>query len=248
MTPTAKSAKEATIETMSAKVLFNLSTRLLYTKFMKKLKYLVLTIFYLTLIIALFYLRLYEDIGRLGYLLLAAIMPFLPYCVSYIVKLKFNDYMIIAYDIFVMAAMIGGNIFGFYSFTYFDQILHFTSGILIAFFIYLIYVYLKKDPSIKDKRSLFIATTYVLGLNSFIAFLWECFEFALLVFFGNDAINNASEGVYDTMTDMIVCFLGGLIIIASIIFYYKTKRKNFLIIAAESFIDDNRLNRVEGNR
>lgn len=241
MTPTAKSAKEATIETMSAKVLFNLSTRLLYTKFMKKLKYLVLTIFYLTLVIALFCLRLYEDIGRLGYLLLAAIMPLLPYCASYIVKLKFNDYMIVAYDIFIMAAMIGGNIFGFYSFTYFDQILHFTSGILIAFFIYLIYAYLKGDPSIKDKRSLFIATTYVLGLNAFIAFLWECFEFALLVFFGNDAINNASEGVYDTMTDMIVCFLGGLIIIASIIFYYKTKRKNFLFKAAESFIEDNRL-------
>ncbi len=40
-----------------------------------------------------------------------------------------------------------------------------------------------------------------------IAFLWECFEFACLIFLNIDAINHYTQGVYDTMTDMIVCFL-----------------------------------------
>lgn len=44
-----------------------------------------------------------------------------------------------------------------------------------------------------------------------IAFLWEVFEYSGLVFFAYDASHHYSTGVHDTMQDMIVSLIGGLI-------------------------------------
>ncbi len=45
-----------------------------------------------------------------------------------------------------------------------------------------------------------------------IAFLWEIFEYCGLVFFQHDASKHFTTGVHDTMQDMIVSMIGGLII------------------------------------
>ena len=200
---------------------------------MKTFKTLLLVLFYVLLAIAFFIFEMYNDISRLGYLLLASVMPIIPSILKrfFIVP----DVATIIYDIFVLVAMILGNIYGFYRYTYFDTCLHFTSGILIATLVYIIYVYLKGSTEIKDTNAFIETGLFVQGVNMLVAYMWELFEFSLLVFFDNDAINHYTEGVYDTMIDMSVCFIGGLIIIAFIYHFYKTKKKNIVIKTVELF-------------
>ena len=72
------------------------------------------------------------------------------------------------------------------------------------------------------------------------AFLWECFEFACLIFLKIDAINHFTSGVYDTMTDMIVCFIGGLLTSVILYFYFAKGKKSLLSNAVEKFYLDNK--------
>ena len=232
--PITSNANEAMIAMTSANTLFIFSILLLYTKRVKTFKYLLLAVFYGLLAYAFFIFRMYEDITRLGYLLLAFIMPFIPMIIERFIKIPVIA--VIIYDIFVLLAMILGNIYGFYRFKYFDTFLHFTSGILIATLVYVIYNFLKGDSKINNTKEFTMTALFVEGVNMLIAFLWELFEFMLLVFFDNDAINHYTEGVYDTMIDMTVCFIGGLIIIIFIYHYYKTKKKNIVIRTSDRFL------------
>ena len=72
-----------------------------------------------------------------------------------------------------------------------------------------------------------------------IAFLWECFEFACLIFLNIDAINHYTQGVYDTMTDMIVCFLGGLVFLALLTRQERKGKKDPLIQSLQVFYETN---------
>lgn len=204
---------------------------------MRKTKFVILTAYYILLAIALIIFNTLNDIGLLAYWLLTAAMPLLPMIVTKITKWKFNDLIISFYNLFVLFSMILGSIFNFYRFLGYDKFLHTLSGILISASVFMLYCYLKGSISIKDKNELSITVLFTLGVNEFIAFLWECFEFILLVFFDNDAIHHYDQGVYDTMNDMIVCFMGAIITIIFIYHFYKTKKENLLIKATRDLID-----------
>ena len=45
-----------------------------------------------------------------------------------------------------------------------------------------------------------------------IALCWEFFEYAMLIFFNNDAINHYTQGVHDSMTDMLCATIAGLLL------------------------------------
>ena len=206
---------------------------------MKFVRILLMIGYYVLAIGSLFILGTLNDLSRIGYVLLACAMPLVPYLFTKVTKIKLTKVIILAYDLFVFGAMILGNIYGFYRFSGFDKILHTLSGVLISALVFIIYYKKKKGRLTKDRSDLVITLLFTMGVNMFVAFGWECFEFALLVFFDNDAIHHYDQGVYDTMTDMIVCFLGGLVTIAFIYHYFKTKKDNILIKAAKDFLHQN---------
>ena len=74
------------------------------------------------------------------------------------------------------------------------------------------------------------------------AALWEYYEFMLDTFFGFDAQYSAA-GVGDTMTDMMICTVGGLCL--SLWFYQSWRREkaNFLMTTVAHFYACNKQER-----
>ena len=141
--------------------------------------------------------------------------------------------------IFVYIASLIGSVFGGYSIPFFDKGLHFCSGLFLSILAFMIFSYLKKTPCVEETNERIISVIFMNAVNMMIAVFWEFFEFAMLVFFNNDAINHYTSGVYDTMTDMLVCFLGGLIITGFVVHWYTTNKENFWIKLNKDFFELN---------
>lgn len=172
---------------------------------------------------------------KLAYLGLAAAMPLLLEIGLALFHIWVPTGIRIGYNLFTGTAMILGNTLGFYRFVGFDKLLHSTSGVCVAILALLAYGCCFKRVRPLDDRQWWGQVLFINGVNMLIAFLWEVFEFSLLVFFNNDAINHYSQGVYDTMTDMIVCFIGGLVITVSLWSAYRKRREHVLYRVAEDF-------------
>ena len=65
---------------------------------------------------------------------------------------------------------------------------------------------------------------FELQWNASVALLWEFYEYALLVFFQYDAIKHFSTGAHDTITDMLVAVIGGIILSLYLIHYDQVKK------------------------
>ncbi|MDD2202918.1 MAG: DUF2238 domain-containing protein [Bacilli bacterium] len=129
-------------------------------------------------------------------------LPFLIYLVDAKVK-KTSLPIKTFYLLFIYASAVIGGVGEFYSlFNPYDKIVHFISGVLITWvFLVLVQPYVKKYTT-----NLILFT--VICFNSMIALLWEVGEFTFDLIFKT----SVQRGLYDTMTDMIVAVVGGLII------------------------------------
>jgi len=74
-----------------------------------------------------------------------------------------------------------------------------------------------------------------------IAVIWEFIEFGCLIFLNNDAIHHYSSGVYDSMKDMLVAFIGGLIVTSILIYDFKHEKKSIFYNEMMKFIKMNDL-------
>ena len=120
--------------------------------------------------------------------------------------------------VFAFIACVWGSTLGGYDLPFFDKFLHFTSGILMLGGSMLIYALLKGTTVFNtkiEKRTFYVC---IIAINMSIALCWEYFEYAMLVFFNNDAIRHYTQGVHDSMTDMICATLAGLLCTAWIYF------------------------------
>lgn len=117
------------------------------------------------------------------------------------------------YLIYIYFSHVLGTTCHFYKYPYYDKIIHFCSGIIIVWLGYLI---LKKE--IQQKRLLYI---FINCVEMSVAFLWEVFEYSGLIFFQYDASRHYTTGVHDTMQDMIISLIGG-ILLTYIIYKYPT--------------------------
>ena len=115
-----------------------------------------------------------------------------------------HDLYRIEYLIYIYLTQVLGTTCQFYHLPYYDKIMHFLSGMI---FVIIGYVYLQKYISFQ--KILYIMINCV---EMSLAFLWEVFEYSGLIFFNYDASHHYTTGVHDTMQDMIVSLLGGLII------------------------------------
>lgn len=141
-------------------------------------------------------------------------------------KIKIYDSEEFVYIMFVFLAYFLGSIIDLYhKISFYDTLMHFTSGILSS----LLALDILKRENVIEKNNLFITLLFVLGFTFLIAGLWEIFEFTTDKLFNKDAQNVFTTGVNDTMKDIICAFLACLFILLAYA-YEKINNKKIMVI------------------
>lgn len=141
-------------------------------------------------------------------------------------KIKIYDSEEFVYIMFVFLAYFLGSIIDLYhKISFYDTLMHFTSGILSS----LLALDILKRENVIEKNNLFITLLFVLGFTFLISGLWEIFEFTTDKLFNKDAQNVFTTGVNDTMKDIICAFLACLFILLSYA-YEKINNKKIMVI------------------
>lgn len=144
------------------------------------------------------------------------IIPFLLYGTKYHLESK----ELFWYYLFLFFAYFMGGVMDFYNkIGWYDLLIHFMSGILsfsMGQFI------LKKWSS--DCFSFWNKMLFGLFVVMFVAGIWELFEYSVDSFFLFDFQHQLDTGVRDTMEDILVALLGGMISVIGIIFKKKIIR------------------------
>lgn len=162
-----------------------------------------------------------------GFLICVSIIPVMlvPFLLKKFFSLKISIQVETMYLIFVFFAHFLGSIINFYDLIPgYDKIMHFISGMLSAFIALLLLIKLKQYK----KMNLLFTVIFMIATTLSIAALWEFYEFISDYIFSKDAQNVMTTGVSDTMWDMLMAFLGSVLI--SIQYWCEVKRKKESIV------------------
>lgn len=145
------------------------------------------------------------------------------YIIQKLFKIKINESTNFIYVIFIFMAHFLGVIYDLYTKIYwFDKLVHFLSGIVSSFGAIYILVKFKKN------KNLFFDILYIIAITLMIASLWEVFEYLASYYFNVDPQKVVLTGVSDTIGDIIVAFLGSILV--SISYYYENKYSFHLLV------------------
>lgn len=145
------------------------------------------------------------------------------YIIKKIFKVNINEYINFIYILFIFNAHFLGVTINLYDKIYwFDKYTHFLSGLVSS--LGAIYILIKSKKNGNRRFDIFFIISVVLMVAS----LWEMFEFTSSRFFNVDPQRVKLTGVTDTMEDIIVAFLGSIII--SMMYYFEDKWNNNLLI------------------
>lgn len=206
---------------------------------LKHIFHVLVAIYAITLVISLIYNFYRKDFTALGMGVVAILTPAIVPVIFKIFKWKPVYEIYIISTIFTYFASLIGSSFHWYDYFGFDKILHFSSGIFICIGAIIMFLSIKKEKIITDAKDFTIFIIFINAVNMAIAQLWEFYEYAMLIFFNNDAINHYTQGVHDTITDMMCAFVGGVIVTGFLLHYYKTKKGNFVTNLYEGFYEKN---------
>lgn len=143
-----------------------------------------------------------------------------PYWIEKIFKKKLSPIVKFICILFVFCAhFLGATVELYNEFTYYDKITHTISGVLTA----LLALLLLKQLDMYRENKIFFNVLFIISVTLSVAVCWEFFEYFGNIFFGGDAQRVAKTGVNDTMQDMLVAFIGSIIV--SILYVIEEKRK-----------------------
>ncbi|MEG0798928.1 MAG: hypothetical protein RR228_01475 [Bacilli bacterium] len=158
---------------------------------------------------------------------------FVPSIAAKKLKLDIPEPLYISFVLFLYGAAFLGELKGFfYTYAYWDEMLHFTSAIMLGILGFSILLSLD-DRSTKIKFSPFVVALFALCFTMAAGVVWEIFEYTMDEFFltnmqkfmlenGKQFIGHAA--VADTMKDLIIDTIGGLII--SVMGYFSIRNNN----------------------
>ena len=109
---------------------------------------------------------------------------------------------------------------------YLDKISHFLSGFVFTTVGYCLYLWLRrrKDGALPGGVDI-IGTGFALMFSNYIAVIWEICEFVGFITIGLDSQHTLDTGVFDTMGDLVSCFIASLICASMLYLYQKRKVK-----------------------
>ncbi len=137
------------------------------------------------------------------------LLPFVPILIRKIYKVNILFRIELMYYVFVFVALDLGICMDLYkdlSAYIFDKVVHFLSGVGTSIIGYYALNYFKTSKTPKIFRGLFIVF-----FSMAIAVAWEFFEYGCDVFLGTHMQTLVSEGVDDTMLDLLAATAGSVI-------------------------------------
>lgn len=137
-------------------------------------------------------------------------------------KMNINEHIKFLYLLFMFFFLILGATVGMYKKIYFyDSIAHFVTGLSVSILSLYIMNKLKRYNE-KDKWfNILFAITFTLAIAAF----WEMTEFTIDNIFNIDVQKVVLTGVFDTMKDIILAFIGSILFS---IYYVLSKNKNLI--------------------
>lgn len=163
-----------------------------------------------------------NNINYITNILIIFVTSFIPDITLNLFKVKMSNLPDFLLQFFIFLALLLGRMYNMYSILpWWDLFLHFASGVLLGFLALAILKPLIGESNLKILPPLFIGI-YILLFTISGAALWEFWEFAGDQLFGFDSQLNS---LMDTMTDMIVGSLSGVIL--SIMGFLHMKNGSF---------------------
>lgn len=200
---------------------------------MKKIVMITNYVLVISAILGSYYLVLTRD-NQLGLILKDSsiiITITLPYLIEFILRKKIPLGIKTFYILFVfLAQFLGVTIELYNEWAYFDKFTHWLSGILTA----LLSLSVLKYLDMYEEHKIAFNIIWMISITLAVASLWEFFEYIANIFFGGDAQRVALTGVNDTMQDMLVAFIGSILV--SIMYVYEVICHKKIIV--NSFVEE----------
>lgn len=120
-------------------------------------------------------------------------------------KFKISDNLEFIFLLFMIFAYFLGTVLNFYDkFNNYDTLMHFLSGVFEAFI---------AIDLIKENKNKGLNILFVLGFVCLVSVCWEIFEFTSSIVLKVDPQRVELTGVTDTMKDLIVALIGGILVV-----------------------------------
>lgn len=185
----------------------------------------------------------YRDLQDVLLVLAIMVLTLLPLLLRHRLPVRMPYAFQIIAVVFVFAALYLGSMRQFYVlFPWWDSVLHFSSGLLLGLLGFMLIYLLNEDQRIDlSLRPIFMAVfafVFALALGA----VWEIVEFLMDVTLGTTMQTPTPgdpSGLTDTMIDLILDALGGLIIAAYGFFYVRRGSKSFISDWITRFVHEN---------
>ena len=139
--------------------------------------------------------------------------------------------------LFIFAALFLGDIHGYYEqFWWWDVLLHVGSGFLLGILGFLLVYVLNQHERIEFHMKPGFVALFSFAFAVMMGAVWEILEFGMDSLFG---LNMQSTGLVDTMWDLIVDAVGGLVIAVTGYFYLRSGSGFFVQRWIARFIEEN---------
>lgn len=162
--------------------------------------------------------------------ILALLMFTLPALITRFMHFPIPQDCRLLYYIFTFnTIVVGSAMYGYSRIPYWDKLFHFFSGILISAVGLIICHLLFHTLAGAKNAQCILYTVFPFLFNLSAAVLWEVYEYLLYILFNIDAVNNITSGVNDTMQDIIVCILGGIVFTSTLVRAFHKGKCGFII-------------------
>lgn len=145
---------------------------------------------------------------RLVASLISIIVIFLPNIIAKLFKYKLPYEFQLIYLIFIFWAQILGSIADLYNtISWYDNVMHFISGILDS----MLAIYIFNRLVRYNQYNIRFITIFSISFTAAIGVFWEIYEYTVSKITGMDLQNVITSGVNDTMWDLILAIVGSFI-------------------------------------
>ena len=143
----------------------------------------------------------------------------LPRLLRKIFKISINDEMESIYIIFIVLAHCLGSVINLYKYIWwYDLFAHFLSGMLTS----ILALVIMNRMGVYKEKNLKFNIIFMISFTLMIASIWEFFEYGADTFLKLNVQHSIETGVTDTIEDMLVAFMGSIIV--SIVYLIELKK------------------------
>lgn len=149
----------------------------------------------------------------------------IPRIFNKISHVKMSSAMEFVFIIFIILAQFLGSVVNLYNTVWwYDLFAHFLAGVLTSIFALVVMDWF----NVYKEKNKWFNVLFILSFSMLVASLWEFVEFGTFIVAKMDVQHHLTTGVFDTMEDMLIAFLGSIIVSVSYLVENKVSKNGFL--------------------